>query len=66
MKVKEICDYSGSTLLGMNGGMVESPDSKRQAHTSKAATESVTGILKIIARYMMYTAAITMVRPRRL
>ena len=23
MKVKEICDYSGSTLLGMNGGMVE-------------------------------------------
>ena len=22
MKVKEICDYSGSTLLGMNGGMM--------------------------------------------
>ena len=29
MKIKEICDYSGSTLLGMNGGMVESPDSKK-------------------------------------
>lgn len=29
MKVKEICDYSGSTLLGMNGGMVESPRFKK-------------------------------------
>ena len=36
MKVKEICDYSGSTLLGMNGGMVESPDSKRIIYARKA------------------------------
>ena len=42
MKVKEICDYSGSTLLGMNGGMVESPDSKRIIYARKAdLTKSV-------------------------
>ena len=35
MKVKEICDYSGSTLLGMNGGMVESPDSKGYMHAKQ-------------------------------
>lgn len=45
MKVKEICDYSGSTLLGMNGGMVESPDSKRIIYARKAdLTKSETEI----------------------
>ena len=70
MKVKEICDYSGSTLLGMNGGMVESPDSKRIIYARKADLKRkygyATGILKIIARYMMYTAAITTARQQHL
>ena len=45
MKVKEICDYSGSTLLGRNGGMVESPDSKRIIYARKAdLTKSETEI----------------------
>lgn len=73
MKIKEICDYSGSTLLGMNGGMVESPDSKRIIYARKAdLTKSETEIwicdrdFEIIARYMMYTAAITTARQQPL
>lgn len=36
MQITEISDYEGSTLLGMNGGMVESPDSRRLVYAKKA------------------------------
>lgn len=36
MEVKEVCDCEGSTLLGMNGGMVESPDGSRIVYARKA------------------------------
>lgn len=36
METTKISDYSGSTLLGMNGGMVESPDGQRIIYARKA------------------------------
>lgn len=39
MEITKIYDYDGSTLLGMNGGMVESPDSARIVYAQKANLE---------------------------
>lgn len=40
MNIQKICgEFSGSTLLGMNGGMVESPDGKRIVYARKADLE---------------------------
>lgn len=36
METTKISDYGGSTLLGMNGGMVESPDGTRIIYARKA------------------------------
>lgn len=45
MNITKISDYHGSTLLGMNGGMVESPDEKRIIYARKPSlTENETEI----------------------
>ncbi len=39
MKITKISEYTGSTLLGMNGGTAESPDGKRIVYARKADLE---------------------------
>ena len=40
MKITKICEGEFSTLLGMNGGMVESPDESKIIYAKKKSLES--------------------------
>lgn len=45
LEIKKICEYEGSSLLGMNGGQPESPDGKLLVYARKPVlTESLTEI----------------------
>ncbi len=43
LEIKKICEYEGSTLLGMNGGQPESPDGRLLVYARKPSlSESLT------------------------